>query len=55
MPGAVTVSQGEMVGRPSSIEVEVEADEGGWIVWVAGGVRTVGDGAFEVPATPVRR
>ncbi|HEY7478563.1 MAG TPA: PhzF family phenazine biosynthesis protein [Actinomycetota bacterium] len=55
MPGAVTVSQGEMVGRSSSIEVEVEADEGGWTVWVAGGVRTVGDGAFEVPATPVRR
>jgi trans-2,3-dihydro-3-hydroxyanthranilate isomerase len=49
MPGRMVVSQGEMVGRPSSIEVEVAADgAAGWSVRVGGGVRIVGDGGFEL-------
>jgi trans-2,3-dihydro-3-hydroxyanthranilate isomerase len=48
MPGAMTISQGEMVGRPSSLAVDVAADGASWTVDVSGGVRIVGDGAFEV-------
>lgn len=48
MPGAVTVAQGELVGRPSVLEVEVEPGRAGWSIHVAGGVRIVGEGAFEL-------
>jgi predicted PhzF superfamily epimerase YddE/YHI9 len=48
MPGAMTISQGELIGRPSSLFVEVAADGASWTIDVSGGVRIVGDGAFEV-------
>ena len=48
MPGKVTVAQGEMVRRPSFLHVEVEAAADSWAISVAGGVRIVGEGAFEV-------
>ena len=47
MPGKVTVAQGEMVGRPSFLHVEVEAAADSWAISVAGGVRIVGEGAFD--------
>jgi trans-2,3-dihydro-3-hydroxyanthranilate isomerase len=48
MPGNITVAQGEMVGRPSFLQVEVERGDGGWVVHVGGGVRIVGDGSFRL-------
>jgi len=48
MPGRVTIAQGEMVGRPSFLHVDVERDDGGWRAHVGGGVRIVGEGAFRV-------
>jgi trans-2,3-dihydro-3-hydroxyanthranilate isomerase len=48
MPGAMSVTQGEMVGRPSVLEVDVEPNGDGWSIHVAGGVRVVGEGAFEL-------
>jgi predicted PhzF superfamily epimerase YddE/YHI9 len=48
MPGHVTVSQGEMVGRPSTLHVDVERSGGTWIARVGGGVRIVGEGSFRV-------
>jgi trans-2,3-dihydro-3-hydroxyanthranilate isomerase len=48
MPGKVTVAQGEMVRRPSFLHVEVEPAADSWAISVAGGVRIVGEGAFEV-------
>jgi trans-2,3-dihydro-3-hydroxyanthranilate isomerase len=46
MPGRVTVAQGEQVGRPSFLHVEVTLEEGASVVRVGGGVRIVGDGRF---------
>ncbi|MGZ5354646.1 MAG: PhzF family phenazine biosynthesis protein [Actinomycetota bacterium] len=56
MPGAVTIHQGEQVGRPSELHVEVAPDGDSWRVRVGGGVRVVGDGAFHLErgARPVR-
>jgi len=48
MPGSCVVAQGEFTGRPSSLHVEVAADDGSWLIDVGGGVRIVGDGAFEI-------
>ena len=48
MPGQVVVSQGEMVGRPSRLHVEVSGPEADRTVRVGGGVRIVGDGTFEI-------
>jgi trans-2,3-dihydro-3-hydroxyanthranilate isomerase len=48
MPGRVTISQGEIVGRPSFLQVEVERSDGAWIAHVGGGVRIVGEGSFRV-------
>lgn len=48
MPGEAVIAQGEMVGRPSFLHVEVRPDGGSWIVRVGGGVRVVGEGAFRV-------
>jgi trans-2,3-dihydro-3-hydroxyanthranilate isomerase len=48
MPGRVTVDQGEMVGRPSHLDVAVERDGGSWAIQVAGGVRIVGEGVFHL-------
>lgn len=52
MPGSVTIRQGEQVGRPSVLEVEVTAGEGGARVVVGGGVAVVGDGAFRLEDRP---
>jgi trans-2,3-dihydro-3-hydroxyanthranilate isomerase len=48
MPGRVVVAQGELVGRPSFLHVDVRADDGSWSIRVGGGVRIVGSGAFRV-------
>ncbi|MGZ5297198.1 MAG: PhzF family phenazine biosynthesis protein, partial [Actinomycetota bacterium] len=46
MPGRTVVAQGEMVGRPSFLHVDVEPQGGSFSVRVGGGVRIVGDGSF---------
>ena len=46
MPGTITVAQGELVGRPSFIGVEVAGEGAGPLV--GGGVRIVGDGRFRL-------
>jgi trans-2,3-dihydro-3-hydroxyanthranilate isomerase len=48
MPGSVVIAQGEQVGRPSFLHVDVAANGSSWDVDVGGGVRWVGDGAFEL-------
>jgi PhzF family phenazine biosynthesis protein len=48
LPGSVTVFQGEQVGRPSELHLEVAADGDAWHVRVGGGVRFVGEGAFHL-------
>jgi trans-2,3-dihydro-3-hydroxyanthranilate isomerase len=48
MPGSVTVFQGEQVGRPSELHVDVAPDGDSWRVRVGGGVRFVGEGAFHL-------
>jgi trans-2,3-dihydro-3-hydroxyanthranilate isomerase len=48
MPGTCVVAQGEQVGRPSFIHLDVRPDGDTWAVRVGGGVRQVGEGAFEV-------
>ena len=48
MPGRVTIAQGEQVDRPSFLHVDVARDGDAWNVHVEGGVRTMGDGAFEL-------
>ena len=48
MPGAVVIAQGEMVGRPSFLHVDVRPDGDTWVVRVGGGVRIVGEGVFRV-------
>jgi trans-2,3-dihydro-3-hydroxyanthranilate isomerase len=48
VPGRFTIAQGEMVGRPSLLHVQVDRGDEIWSIRVGGGVRLVGDGAFEV-------
>jgi trans-2,3-dihydro-3-hydroxyanthranilate isomerase len=48
MPGLVTIAQGEMVGRPSLLEVDVAREASGWVARVGGGVRIVGEGSFRI-------
>lgn len=48
LPGSVTIRQGEQVGRPSELHVEVARGDGGWRVRVGGGVCVVGEGAFHL-------
>jgi trans-2,3-dihydro-3-hydroxyanthranilate isomerase len=49
MPGSILVRQGERVGRPSELLVEVRGERGGgWRVRVGGGVHVVGSGAFRL-------
>jgi PhzF family phenazine biosynthesis protein len=45
MPGRLVIRQGEEIGRPSELFVDVSED---LEVWVEGGVRIVGRGAFEL-------
>lgn len=48
-PGMVSISQGDEIGRPSMLEVEVRRGEEGWRVFVSGGVIIVGEGVFTLP------
>jgi trans-2,3-dihydro-3-hydroxyanthranilate isomerase len=48
MPGHVTIAQGEMVRRPSFLEVDVAREAGAWVARVGGGVRIVGEGSFRI-------
>jgi trans-2,3-dihydro-3-hydroxyanthranilate isomerase len=48
MPGAAVVAQGEQVGRPSFIHLDVRPDGDSWSVRVGGGVRIVGEGTFDL-------
>lgn len=48
MPGSAIVAQGEMIGRPSFLYLNVSADGDGWTVEVGGGVRIVGEGVFTI-------
>jgi trans-2,3-dihydro-3-hydroxyanthranilate isomerase len=48
MPGTAVVAQGEQVGRPSFLHVDVAADGTSWTVRVGGGVRIVGEGVFRL-------
>jgi trans-2,3-dihydro-3-hydroxyanthranilate isomerase len=48
MPGRIQIRQGEQVGRPSLLEVEVERRDGPWVPWVGGAVSVVGRGEFDV-------
>jgi trans-2,3-dihydro-3-hydroxyanthranilate isomerase len=47
-PGSVVIAQGEQVGRPSFLHVDVDRDGDTWWVEVGGGVRPMGEGAFEL-------
>src|SRR5262245_21485935 len=48
MPGSIVVRQGEYVGRPSELHVEVRDEAGHRRVRVGGGVHVVGSGAFRL-------
>ena len=48
VPGKVLISQGEEVGRPSELHLEIVRGAGAFEVWVEGGVAIVGRGAFEL-------
>jgi trans-2,3-dihydro-3-hydroxyanthranilate isomerase len=48
MPGEAVIAQGEMVGRPSFLHLDVTPDGDSWHVRVGGGVRIVGEGVFRV-------
>lgn len=49
MPGKLRISQGEAVGRPSTLLVDVARQEGRWLIEVGGGVHIVGEGHFHLP------
>ena len=49
LPGSIVVRQGEEIGRPSAIHVEVAPEGESWAVWVGGGVFVVGRGEFDLP------
>jgi len=49
LPGEAVVAQGEMVGRPSFLHLDVRPDADSWTVRVGGGVRIVGEGVFRLP------
>ena len=48
LSGTALIAQGEQVGRPSFLQVEVARDGDDWLLHVGGGVRPMGDGAFEL-------
>lgn len=48
MPGSILIRQGERVGRPSELHVEVRDEDDRWRVRVGGGVHVVGSGAFRL-------
>lgn len=45
--GRLTIHQGESIGRPSMLVVDVERENESWAVHVGGGVFVVGEGQFE--------
>jgi trans-2,3-dihydro-3-hydroxyanthranilate isomerase len=45
----IRIRQGEKLGRPSELHVEVTRDDEGWHVRLGGGVRVVGRGEFDLP------
>jgi trans-2,3-dihydro-3-hydroxyanthranilate isomerase len=48
MPGKLAIRQGEQVGRPSLLHVEVQPEGDSWSVRVGGGVAIVGAGSFRI-------
>jgi PhzF family phenazine biosynthesis protein len=48
MPGTAIIAQGEQVGRPSFLHVDVSPQGESWSIHVGGGVSPMGEGAFEV-------
>lgn len=48
MPGTVRIRQGEQVGRPSVLEVQVVPEGDSFAITVGGGVAIVGRGEFEL-------
>jgi len=48
MPGAMSIRQGEEIGRPSELHTEVRPNGDSFEVWVGGGVAVVGRGEFEL-------
>jgi len=48
MPGSIVIRQGEHVGRPSELHVEVSREGDSWRIRVGGGVRIVGEGVFRL-------
>jgi trans-2,3-dihydro-3-hydroxyanthranilate isomerase len=52
MPGCAVIAQGEMVGRPSFLHLDVRRDADSWNVRVGGGVRIVGQGVFRLAESP---
>jgi len=48
MPGSVAIAQGEQVGRPSFLHVDVATDGDSWGIGVGGGVRPMGEGVFQL-------
>jgi trans-2,3-dihydro-3-hydroxyanthranilate isomerase len=48
MPGSIAIRQGEEIARPSVLHVEVQPEADSWRIYVGGGVRMVGEGAFEL-------
>ena len=48
LPGSAVIAQGEQIGRPSFLHVEAGRDADDWLVHVGGGVRPMGEGAFEL-------
>jgi trans-2,3-dihydro-3-hydroxyanthranilate isomerase len=47
-PGSIVIAQGEQVGRPSFLHVDVDPDGDTWRIDVGGGVRPMGEGVFEL-------
>ncbi len=48
MPGRLVIRQGDQVGRPSVLYVDVRPDADSWVVEVGGGVAIVGEGTFRI-------
>jgi trans-2,3-dihydro-3-hydroxyanthranilate isomerase len=49
LPGPLLIHQGEEIGRPSELHLEITSRDEGVDVWVEGGVAIVGRGTFELP------
>ena len=52
MPGDAIVAQGELLGRPSFLHLDVRPDGASWTVRVGGGVRSVGEACSAFPTRP---